>query len=132
VLKANTIPALAAAMGVNPTALTNTINLWNTDAANNTDTLYGRPNNYMQINTPPYYAAVLGWTCDDAWGGLRINGNTQVLDTHDNPIPHLYAAGATTGGIIGPFYQHSGGAVGSAWTMGYVAGQHAAAQDPWE
>ena len=132
VVKANTIPALAAAMGVNATALTNTINLWNTDAANSTDTLYGRPNNFMQINTPPYYAMVLGWTCDDSWGGLRINGNTQVLDTHGNPIPNLYAAGATTGGIIGPFYQHSGGAVGSAWTMGYVAGQKAAAQEPWE
>jgi succinate dehydrogenase/fumarate reductase flavoprotein subunit len=131
VVTAATIPALAAAMGVNPTALTNTVNMWNTDSANNTDTLYGRPNNFMQINTPPYFAAVLTWTCDDAWGGLKINGKTQVLDTLGNPIPRLYAAGATTGGIVGPFYQHSGGAVGSAWTMGYVAGKNVAAQIPW-
>ena len=128
---AATIPALAAAIGVNPTALTNTVNLWNTDAANNTDTLYGRPNNFMQINAPPYYAAVLGWTCDDAWGGLKINGSTQVLDYHGNPIPRLYAAGATTGGIVGPFYQSSGGAVGSAWTMGMVAGKRARELVPW-
>jgi len=131
VLTAATIPALATAMGVNPTALSNTVNLWNADAANNTDTLYGRPNNFFQLSTPPYFAMVLGWTCDDAWGGLKINGNTQVLDPHGNPIPRLYAAGATTGGIVGPFYQSSGGAVGSAWTMGMVAGKHARTLVPW-
>jgi succinate dehydrogenase/fumarate reductase flavoprotein subunit len=131
VVTANTIPALATALGMSPDALTNTVNLWNANAASNTDPLYGRCRYFFQLSTPPYYACPLNWTCDDAWGGLRINGNTQVLNSFGQPIPHLYAAGATTGGICGPFYQHSGGAVGSAWTMGWIAGQKAAKEIPW-
>jgi succinate dehydrogenase/fumarate reductase flavoprotein subunit len=130
VVRANTLADLAKAIGVNATALANTVALWNADAAKNTDSLYARPNNFMQISTPPFYAAPLNWTCDQSFGGLKINGKTQVLDTHDNPVPHLYAAGSATGGINGRFYQHSGGAVGSAYTMGRLAGKYAAASYP--
>jgi succinate dehydrogenase/fumarate reductase flavoprotein subunit len=131
VVQANTISGLATALGIDPTTLTNTINQWNTNAANNVDPVYQRPAAFMQINTPPYFAAGLNWTCDQAFGGLKINGNTQVLDTFGNPIPHLYAAGSTTGGIMGRFYQESGGAFGSAFTMGRIAGKKAAAEIPW-
>jgi succinate dehydrogenase/fumarate reductase flavoprotein subunit len=131
VVTASSIQDLAKAMGVNAAALTATVNQWNADATKQADTLYGRPNNFMQISTAPFYAAPLNWTCDDSWGGLRINGKTQVLDSTAKPISHLYAAGATTGGICGPFYQHSGGAVGSAYTMGRIAGKNAAAETPW-
>jgi succinate dehydrogenase/fumarate reductase flavoprotein subunit len=132
VVTANTVPDLATALGMSPAALTNTISLWNTNATNNTDPLYGRCAYFFQLSTPPYYACPLNWTVDDAWGGLKINGNTQVLDSFGTPIPRLYAAGATTGGIIGPFYNESGGAHGQAYTMGWIAGQKAAAMIPWE
>jgi len=131
VVQASTIPALATACGMNPTALTNTVNQWNTDAAAGFDTLYLRPVAFMQINTPPYYAAPIIWGSILAFGGLKINGETQVLDTLGKPIPRLYAAGATTGGILGRFYQESGNGIGSAFTMGRLAGTNAAAEVPW-
>jgi succinate dehydrogenase/fumarate reductase flavoprotein subunit len=130
-VSASTIPALATALGVNPTALTNTVNLWNADAASNVDTLYGRPEHFFQLSTPPYYATPLTWETILAHGGMKINASTQVLDTFGYPIPRLYAAGSTTGGIMGRFYQHSGGGIGSANTLGRIAGTKAAAETPW-
>jgi succinate dehydrogenase/fumarate reductase flavoprotein subunit len=132
VVSAATIPALATALGITPTALTNTVNLWNTDAANNVDTLYGRPINFFQLSTPPYYAAPIGPTCSDSEGGLRINANTQVLDTFGNPIPHLYAAGTSAGGVVGKYFPLQGISVGSAFTQGWIAGKKVAAEIPWE
>jgi succinate dehydrogenase/fumarate reductase flavoprotein subunit len=60
-------------------------------------------------------------------GGLLVNGNAQVLDVSDHPIPWLYAAGQTMGGLQGgPRNGYTGG-----WselsTCGMLAGAHAAA-----
>jgi succinate dehydrogenase/fumarate reductase flavoprotein subunit len=132
VVSGATISALATACGMNPTALTATINQWNTDAANGFDTLYGRPNNFMQISTPPFYAAPLTFTATDSAGGLKTNGKAQVLDTYGNPIPRLYSAGTSAGGIIGMLFPVQGVGVGAGFTMGWIAGQKAAAEIPWD
>ena len=34
-------------------------------------------------------------------GGIVVNGDGAVLDTNDKPIPGLYAAGSTIGGLNG-------------------------------
>jgi hypothetical protein len=75
-----------------------------------------------RIDTPPFYAASAGIRVLDSYGGLRINGKTQVLDTHGNVIPGLYAGGEASGGGA----QHG---IGRASVHGYIAGTHAA-QEP--
>jgi fumarate reductase flavoprotein subunit len=34
-------------------------------------------------------------------GGIAVDGSARVLDTSDLPIPGLYAAGCTAGGVEG-------------------------------
>ena len=55
----------------------------------------------------------------DSYGGLRINGKAQVLDTKGEIIPGLYAGGEASGGG----WQHG---IGRASVHGYIAGTHAA------
>jgi len=72
-----------------------------------------------KIGTPPFYAAFAAMNVNDSYGGLRINGKTQVVDTQGQVIPRLYAGGEASGG---------GGmhGLGRALTHGYMAGTQAA------
>ena len=75
-----------------------------------------------RIDTPPFYAAIASIRVLDSYGGLRINGKAQVLDTRGEVIPGLYAGGEASGGG----QQHG---IGRATVHGYIAGTHAA-QEP--
>lgn len=75
-----------------------------------------------RIDTPPFYAASAGIRVLDSYGGLRINGKAQVLDTRGAVIPGLYAGGEASGGG----WQHG---IGRASVHGYIAGTNAA-QEP--
>ena len=59
---------------------------------------------------------------------LDRNFNAQVLDTENNPIPGLYAAGEVAfTGLFGDEYPCCGMAIGGAVYYGRIAGQLAAA-----
>jgi FAD binding domain-containing protein len=75
-----------------------------------------------RIDTPPFYAASAGIRVQDSYGGLRINGKAQVLDTHGEVIRGLYAGGEASGGGS----QHG---IGRASVHGYIAGTNSA-QEP--
>jgi hypothetical protein len=72
-----------------------------------------------RIDTPPFYAAIASIRVLDSYGGLRINGKAQVLDTQGQVIAGLYAGGEASGGG----WQHG---IGRASVHGYIAGTHAA------
>ena len=72
-----------------------------------------------KIDTPPFYAAAASIRVLDSYGGLRINGKMQVLDTSGKVIPGLYAGGEASGGGT----QHG---IGRASVHGYIAGTSAA------
>lgn len=55
----------------------------------------------MPIVEPPFYAVPLCSGITYTMGGVVIDGAGRVLDTGGNPIPNLFAAGCTTGGIEG-------------------------------
>ena len=57
-------------------------------------------------------------------GGVRINTNTEVLDTNNKAISGLFAAGEVTGGIHGG-NRLGGTAVSDFTVMGRIAGQAA-------
>jgi fumarate reductase flavoprotein subunit len=62
-------------------------------------------------------------------GGLKINGDAQVLDTSGNAIPGLYAAGETANGqFFGKEYPASGSSLSICVTFGRIAGAKAAAE----
>jgi len=80
------------------------------------------------VRTPPYYAVRGHVALCDAYGGIKINENMEVLDAEDKPIPGLYAAGSTTGCWESESYCYrlTGHLVGFALNSGRIAGESAA------
>ena len=59
-------------------------------------------------------------------GGILIGGRAEVLNSNENPLPALYAAGDAIGGLMGG---HRGGYTGGlmqAVVTGILAGENAA------
>ncbi|MGG5822015.1 FAD-dependent tricarballylate dehydrogenase TcuA [Falsiroseomonas sp. HW251] len=77
-----------------------------------------------RIETPPFEA--YGITCGITFtfGGVKIDTEGRVLDTADDPIPGLYAAGEMVGGL---FYHNypSGSGLTSGTVFGRLAGASA-------
>ena len=73
------------------------------------------------IATPPFHALAIMVIWHDSYGGLRVNGRQQVIDTQGQVIPGLYAGGEAVGG----FNKHG---LGKGHVHGYIAGTHAAAE----
>lgn len=122
--QANTLDELAAKIvmqyqrvAMPPSNLVETVARYNSFVGG-VDTDFGKPTPQFKIERAPFYAAWSTPTLHDARSGLRINGNSQVLDYAGKVIPGLYAAGEAAGGFI----QHGNG---RALTQGYVAGRHA-------
>jgi fumarate reductase flavoprotein subunit len=61
--------------------LEQTVARYNALAAKGADEDFEKPMLHP-ISTPPFYAASAGIRVLDSYGGLRINGKTQVVDTH--------------------------------------------------
>ena len=69
-----------------------------------------------------------GWRYSGAGMGLPADENANVLDTNNMPIEGLYAAGdMTAGSIYGDTPANAGGTVYGSMTIGFVAGESAAA-----
>ncbi|MFE8151617.1 flavocytochrome c [Brenneria goodwinii] len=75
--------------------------------------------------TPPFYAARLWPRVHHTMGGLAINQDAQVIGFDLKPIPHLYAAGETVGGVHGAVRLGSV-AMTDCIVFGRIAGKNAA------
>ncbi len=78
------------------------------------------------VDTPPFeaYAVTCGITF--TFGGLRIDGNAQVIDVDAKPIAGLYAAGELVGGLF--YFNYPGGSGLMAGSVfGRIAGTAAGA-----
>src|SRR5262249_54518300 len=74
-----------------------------------------------KIEKAPFYAALIPFAVNDSYGGLKIDGRSQVIDIYGKPIPGLYAGGeASPGG-----QQHG---IGRPCVTGYMAGTYAAGE----
>lgn len=120
--KASSIVELAKLLGIAPAALENTVKAYNEAlSAGNLSKLLPprRADRYkpMPIATAPFYGAPLCAGMTYTMGGLLINDSCAVLNKDGNAIPHLYAAGATTGGLEGgPSVAYIGGLTKSGVT----------------
>jgi hypothetical protein len=101
------------------TNLPDTVERWNgfVDAGEDPD--FEREGGMHKLAAPPFYAATVKIVWHDSYGGLRINGNTEVLDMEGRAIPGLFAGGEATGGGT----QHG---LGRCLVHGFMAGIQAA------
>jgi fumarate reductase flavoprotein subunit len=114
--RADTLCELAALAGVPPKTLEETVAAYN--AALDAGALQGlspprsTKNKPWPIRTPPYYALPICVAITNCMGGIVVDGDARVLDKNDKPIPGLFAAGSTVGGLDGgPHAGYVGGLI---------------------
>ncbi|WP_005032900.1 flavocytochrome c [Holophaga foetida] len=89
------------------------------------------PKEVKPVETAPYYVSRLLPKVHHCMGGIYTNTAAQAMDVStDKPIPSLYAAGESTGGVHGAVRLGSC-AITDCIVMGRVAGQNAAKEKPW-
>lgn len=93
---------------------------------------FNRPGDKMlPLENPPYYAwPVYPGGCSTL-GGPKKNEHAQVLDTKDQVIPRLYAAGCF-GNFAAHTYGISGGNNAENMVWGRIGARHACALEPWD
>lgn len=126
---AATIAELAAQIGVDAAALEATVARYNELCAKGVDEDFGKPAQYMiPVEGDEYYAFRMTPGTSVTFGGLEIDTGAHVLDTNDQPIPGLYAAGEVAfTGLFDAEYPCCGMAIGSAVYYGRIAAQNAVA-----
>jgi hypothetical protein len=142
-VRAASIAALAARLGINPEALTGTVASYNQDAATGQDRAFGRGGDAYQrhlgdsdhapnpcvapIVTPPFYAVTLRPGDLGTSAGLVTDGAARVLGADGAPIGHLYACGNDMNSLMRGAYPGPGITLGPALTFGYLAARTIAA-----
>ncbi len=131
VFAADSIEELAGKIGADPAVLQATIDEYNQYCADKYDALFAKDLRYLRPLKGPRYYAVRGRTVFlGTMGGIRVNGNMEVLDKKDMVIPGLYAGGFDAGGMYGDSYPikgSSGLASAFAFNSGRIAGKSALA-----
>ena len=127
VVEGKIIEELAKKIKVPADTLKQTIDTWNQDVANKKDPEFGRSTamNY-DLTKAPYYAIQIAPGIHHTMGGVKINTNTEVINTKGEVIPGLYAAGEVTGGLHGN-NRIGGNAVADIVIFGRQAGNQSAA-----
>ena len=135
-IEADSIEGLATKLGIDPSALSQTLRDYNAacpsgQGSANYDPLKidGVATNGLQppksnwslpIDRGPYMAYPIISANVFTFGGLKVNATGQVLDTDGYPMPNLYAAGE----VIGMYYTNYAGA--TSVLKGLVFGRLAA------
>lgn len=123
---AATLEELADKLGIPADALSASAQAFNEAAASGSADEFGRTPAAAQSEEGPYYALEMHIRYYASLGGLHINDGMQVLNTQQEAIPGLYAAGEVVGGLEGDVYM-GGTLFGWAIASGYEAGIAAAA-----
>lgn len=129
VVRADTIGELAEATGLPGRALAGTLDRYNAAVAAGEDTDHLKDPAFLEpVESPPFYAARMrpATVCFTACGP-RIDRDARVIGPAGAPVPGLFAAGESAGGVIGPTYVGSGNSYASCVVFGRVAGAGAAA-----
>jgi succinate dehydrogenase/fumarate reductase flavoprotein subunit len=146
IVEAPSLADLAGRIGVDPAGLEATARTMNLYAASGRDLDFQkgdspldrdlgdhkhRPNPCLgTVETPPFYAVKIQPGDGSTTVGLRIDGQTRVLDPAGKPIGNLYAAGLDANSIWRGKAPNHGCNVGPAMTLGYIAGRSIAAAAP--
>jgi fumarate reductase flavoprotein subunit len=104
--RAGTIAELAGPIGIPPQRLEDLVHEYNTAIDAGTLHLLSPPRRSGRyqawpITTGPFYAMPICAAITNTMGGIVVDGNGAVLDRSDKPVPGLFAAGSTVGGLDG-------------------------------
>jgi 3-oxosteroid 1-dehydrogenase len=139
--RADTLDALAVAIGVPVEALTETVARFNGFARAGVDAdfhrgdsaydrYYGDPTlqnpNLDVIDKAPFYAVRIEAGDLGTKGGLVCDEHSRVLRADGSVIEGLYATGNTSASVMGNEYAGAGATIGPSMVFGYVAARHAA------
>ena len=125
--RANTLEELAGKIGLSPQRLMDVVDEYNTAIANGTLDKLSPPRRSDRakawpIATAPFYAMPICAAITNTMGGIIVDGGARVLGKNDKPIPGLYAAGSTVGGLDGgPHSGYFGGLIKA--TIGLIAAE---------
>ncbi|MGI6406493.1 MAG: FAD-binding protein [Syntrophaceticus sp.] len=125
---ADTIEELAEKIDVPVETFKATVERYNELAKLGEDLDFGKHGDILTtVEKAPFYAVKLGVTLLVTLGGLKVTEKMQVLDTNNEVIPGLYAAGNTSGCFFHNDYPNimPGLSHGRSLTTGWVAGQSA-------
>lgn len=127
ITRADSIEELAEANKIDPSNLEATIAKWNEIVESKNDTEFNRSTGLdNNMTKAPYYSIKVSPAVHYTMGGIRINTNTEVLDTEGQAIAGLFAAGEVTGGVHGG-NRLGGNAVADIIVFGRQAGISSAA-----
>lgn len=126
--RADSLEELARKIGVPAGALIESVETYNHAVATKRDPFGCDPMNLIhEIRTPPFWACLAGMTIHTTMGGIAIDEHARVLDALGRPIPKLFAAGETTGGVHGANRLGAHG-LPDALTFGRIAGKNVGAE----
>ena len=122
-----TIEGLAQKLGIAAASLVGTVEQYNRAVqSSNASSLAvprtGKPKPLL----PPYYGLKVVPGITFTMGGVLVNGRCEALNLEEKPIPGLYAAGDTIGGLMGGYRGGYTGGLMQAVVTGILAGENAA------
>ena len=127
-LKAQSLHELADVAGLDGTGLAMTVSAFNEhvhrgDCGQLSPSRRTSTYEAISVEEPPFYAAPLCAGITVTSGGVCADGCGRVLDGDACPIPGLFAAGSTVGGLEGgPETGYVGGLI-KAFGIGFIAGE---------
>ncbi|WP_298439772.1 flavocytochrome c [uncultured Ferrimonas sp.] len=116
---------LGEKMGIDGANLTGTIAHYNELVASGKDTDFERQQLPRALNEGNYYAIEVNPGVHHTMGGVKIDNQTEILDSNGKVIDGLYGAGEVTGGVHGA-NRLGGNAISDIVTFGRLAGEVAA------
>ena len=127
--RCDTLEELAEELGIPADALVASVERYNELVAQGADVDFGKSAKYLKpIDTPPFYGIHKHIRITAICGGIAVDGNYQVVDATNSPIPGLYAVGFSAGDLCGGIDWSTyvtGMSNGSCMTSGRVAALHA-------
>lgn len=123
--EADTLDEVADVIGCKTRVLQETVERYNRFVRAGKDEDFGKQTLLQTIEKPPFYFGEERLNVHSTEGGLRIDAKARVLDRNHRPIPGLYAAGETVGGIHGRSRPGGNGTLACV-VFGRIAGKNAA------
>ena len=124
-----TIEGLAQKLGIGAANLVKTIEQYNRAVqSGNASSLAVPGTGKPKLLLPPYYGLKVVPGITFTMGGVLVNGRCEALNLEEKPIPGLYAAGDTIGGLMGGYRGGYTGGLMQAVVTGILAGENAAHQ----
>jgi fumarate reductase flavoprotein subunit len=100
-LKAATLAELASKTGLDAAALAETVAAYNAVSTDGVEDAFGRTKGLIAFGNGPFYACKIAPGIHYCMGGIKVDVQSRALDATGAPIPGLYAAGESTGGLHG-------------------------------